>query len=163
MQLGNHVSASSAFGPKLDRRSLLYSAASATALILVGPARARTALNEATRTFTGGAEIRPGRVRLDIPPLVENGNAVGVTVEIKSPMSPADHVTRIALFTQKNPQPDVAVFHLGPRAGRAYVSTRMRLATSQTVMVVTELSDGSFWSSEANVIVTLAACIENLT
>ena len=77
-------------------------------------------------------------------------------------MTAADHVRRIALFNDKNPQPDVAVFHLGPRAGRAQVATRIRLATSQTIAAVAELSDGSFWSAEADVIVTLAACIEEL-
>ncbi|WP_068879274.1 SoxY-related AACIE arm protein [Phenylobacterium sp. CCH12-B4] len=114
------------------------------------------------RRFADGARIQPGRVRLEVPPLVENGNAVGVTVRVDSPMTAADHVRRIALFNDKNPQPDMAVFHLGPRAGRAHVSTRVRLATSQAIAAVAELSDGSFWSAEANVIVTLAACIEEL-
>jgi sulfur-oxidizing protein SoxY len=114
------------------------------------------------RSFAAGAPIRPGRVRLEVPPLVENGNAVGVTVRVESPMTAADHVRRIALFNDKNPQPDIAVFHLGSRSGRAQVSTRIRLATSQTIAAVAELSDGTFWSAEANVIVTLAACIEEL-
>jgi sulfur-oxidizing protein SoxY len=126
------------------------------------PAAARPSLEEAVRAFTGGAAPRPGRVTLDIPPLVENGNAVGVTVAVESPMTEAEHVRRIALINQKNPQADVAVFHLGPRAGRARVSTRIRLATSQTVVALAELSDGSFWSAEAEVFVTLAACIEDL-
>jgi sulfur-oxidizing protein SoxY len=78
-------------------------------------------------------------------------------------MSAADHVRRIGLFNEKNPQADVAVFHLGPRGGRARVSTRIRLATSQTVIAIAEMSDGSFWSSKASVIVTLAACIEDLS
>jgi sulfur-oxidizing protein SoxY len=95
--------------------------------------------------------------------LVENGNAVGVTLDVESPMRADDHVRRIALFNEKNPQADIAVFHLGPRAGRARVATRIRLATSQTVMAVAEMSDGSFWSSKASVIVTLAACIEDLS
>src|SRR5687768_4400730 len=113
------------------------------------PAAARPSLEEAVRAFTGGAAPRPGRVTLDIPPLVENGNAVGVTVAVESPMTEAEHVRRIALINQKNPQADVAVFHLGPRAGRARVSTRIRLATSQTVVALAELSDGSFWLAEA--------------
>jgi sulfur-oxidizing protein SoxY len=71
-------------------------------------------------------------------------------------------VRRIALFNEKNPQADMAIFHLGPRAGEARVSTRLRLATSQTVVAVAEMSDGSVWSSSANVVVTLAACIEDL-
>lgn len=124
---------------------------------------ARASLEEAVRAFARGASVNPGRVRLDIPPLVENGNAVGVTVTVESPMTAADHVRRIGVFNEKNPQADVAIFHLGPRVGRAKVSTRIRLATSQTVMAVAEFSDGSFWSIQANVIVTLAACIEDLS
>lgn len=122
----------------------------------------RPSLAEAVQEFTGTRDIRSGRVRLDIPPLVENGNAVGVTVTVESPMTETDHVRRIALFNEKNPQADIAIFHLGARAGQAKVSTRIRLATSQTVKAVAELSDGSYWSGEAQVIVTLAACIEDL-
>lgn len=123
----------------------------------------RPSLEEAIRAFAGTDDIRVGRVHLDISPLVENGNAVGVTVTVESPMTPDDHVRRIALFNEKNPQADIAVFHVGWRAGRAKVATRLRLATSQRVAAVAELSDGSYWSHEAQVIVTLAACIEDLT
>ena len=108
----------------------------------------------------GEATPRKGRVHLDIPPLVENGNAAPVTLTVESPMTAADHVKAIALFNEKNPQPNVAVFHLGPRAGRARIETRMRLATSQTVTAIAAMSDGSFWIDQAQVIVTLAACIE---
>lgn len=148
----------------IGRRALL--AAGATGLLVLAlprPLLARPGLEAAIRGFTGGAEVQAGRVRLDIPPLVENGNAVGVTVDVQSPMSPDDHVRRIALFNEKNPQADIAIFHLGPRAGRARIATRIRLATSQTVVAVAEMSDGSFWSSQANVVVTLAACIEDLS
>ncbi len=108
----------------------------------------------------GDAGPLPGKVKLEIPPLVENGNAVPVTVTVESPMTPEDHVRRIALFNEKNPQPQVAVFHLGARAGRAQVATRMRLADSQTITAVAELSDGTWRSASAKVIVTLAACLE---
>jgi sulfur-oxidizing protein SoxY len=94
---------------------------------------------------------------------VENGNAVPVTVEVDSPMTADDHVRRIALYNEKNPQADVVVFHLGPRSGRARVSTRIRLAASQTVVALAETSDGAFWSSKASVVVTLAACIEDIS
>jgi sulfur-oxidizing protein SoxY len=144
------------------RRVFLAGGAAVVAVALARPAVARPSLEEAIRAFTGGAAPRPGRVTLDIPPLVENGNAVGVTVAVDSPMSEAEHVKRIALINQKNPQADVAVFHLGPRVGRAQVSTRIRLATSQIVTALAELSDGSFWSAETKVFVTLAACIEDL-
>ena len=75
-------------------------------------------------------------------------------------MNEADHVSAIHIFNEKNPQPYVAAFHLGPRAGRASVSTRIRLADSQEVVAIARLSDGRFWSDGADVIVTLAACTE---
>jgi sulfur-oxidizing protein SoxY len=123
----------------------------------------RPTLDEAIRSFTAGAVVRAGRVKFEISPLVENGNAVPVSVEVESPMTATDHVRRIALFNEKNPQADVAVFHLGPRSGRARVATRIRLAASQTVVALAETSDGAFWSAEAKVIVTLAACIEDIS
>lgn len=144
------------------RAALALAAVGAATVILPTDAAAREPLQAVMRKFARGGRIREGRVRLDVPPLVENGNAVGVTVRVESPMTAAQHVRRIALFNAKNPQPDVAVFHLGPRAGRAEVSTRIRLATSQTLAAVAELSDGTFWSAQADVIVTLAACIEEL-
>lgn len=123
----------------------------------------RPTLDEAIRSFTGGAAVREGRVKFEISPLVENGNAVPVSVSVESPMTADNHVRRIALFNEKNPQADVAVFHLSPRSGRAHVATRIRLAASQAVVALAELSDGSFWIAKANVIVTLAACIEDVS
>lgn len=118
------------------------------------------ALQTALREFTGGAKTSPGRVRLDISPLVENGNTVPVTVQVDSPMVEADHVLRIALFSTRNPQPEVALFAFSRFSGRAQVSTRMRLATSQTVLAVAQFNDGSFWQHSVDVVVTLAACVE---
>ena len=115
------------------------------------------------RSFTGGATVTEGRVKFEIAPLVENGNAVPVKIEVDSPMTAESHVRRIAMFTEKNPQPEVAVFHLGPRAGKAQVATRIRLATSQIVVALAELSDGTFAISRTNVVVTIAACIEDLS
>lgn len=123
----------------------------------------RPTLDEAIRSFTGGAAVREGRMKFEISPLVENGNVVPVSVEVESPMTRADHVRRIALFNEKNPQADIVVFHLSPRSGRARVATRIRLAASQTVVALAETSDGAFWSAQAKVIVTLAACIEDIS
>lgn len=120
------------------------------------------ATREAIRRVVGAAQIRRGKVTLDLPALVDNGNAVSVAVRVDSPMTETEYVKAIHLFTEKNPQPDVASFHLGPRAGRATVATRMRLADTQTVTAICELSDGSFWSGSASAVVTLAACLEEI-
>ena len=152
--------------PDLSRRELLRAAGAAAAgavVLSVTPARAApAAMEEAIRRVVGSAPVRPGKVTLALPPLSENGNAVPVEVRVDSPMTAADHVKSIHLFTEKNPQPNVADFHLGPRAGRASVATRMRLADTQTVTAICALSDGSFWSASASVVVTLAACTEEL-
>lgn len=117
-------------------------------------------LSAAIDAFTGGKVPRAGRVTLNVSPLVENGNTVPMTVTVESPMSAADHVVSIAVFNERNPQREVANFYLGPRAGRAVVASRIRLATSQRLVAVAKLSDGSHWSHTIDVVVTLAACIE---
>jgi sulfur-oxidizing protein SoxY len=133
------------------------------ALLVMRPAHASDeTMRGAIHDFLGEAQVRPGRVKLDLPPLVENGNAVPLSISVESPMTAEDHVKTIAVFNQKNPQPNVATFHLGPRCGRASVSTRIRLADSQTVIAIAAMSDGSFWSDSADVVVTLAACVEGL-
>ena len=132
------------------------------AVITVRPARATPAeTQEAIRKVVGSARVTPGKVKLEIPPLIENGNTVPMTISVESPMTEADHVKAIHVFTEKNPQPHVVAFHLGPRAGRARVATRIRLANSQTVVAICELSNGAFWSDSAEVVVTLAACLED--
>jgi sulfur-oxidizing protein SoxY len=119
-------------------------------------------LAAAIRNVTGGAAVKTGKVRLDVPPLVENGNTVPLTVSVAHPMAPEDHVSSIHVFNEKNPQPNIANFHLGPHAGRAQVSTRIRLADSQKLVAIAKLSDGSFWSASVDVVVTLAACTEEV-
>ncbi len=107
----------------------------------------------------GNRPILPGRVTLEIPPISENGYSVPLSVEVESPMTAEDHVTRILLFAEENPQPNIARFELGLRAGRARIQTRIRMGGSQKIRAIAELSDGSLWSTETFSIVTLAACI----
>ena len=130
---------------------------------VVAPAQATPAeMRAAVTSVVGEARISDGRVKLDIPPLVENGNTVPCTVTVESPMTAADHVKAIHVFTESNPQPYVISVVLGPRAGRASVSTRIRLRDSQTVLAVAEMSDGTFWSGRASVMVTMSACLEDI-
>lgn len=130
-------------------------------MVTVRPAQATPeSMAAAIRHVTGAKPIQPGKVKLDIPPLVENGNTVPIVVSVASPMTAQDYVTSIHVFNEKNPQPNVGNFYLGARAGRAQVSTRIRLADTQTITAIAKLSDGSFWSTTADVVVTLAACTE---
>jgi sulfur-oxidizing protein SoxY len=118
------------------------------------------ALEAAIRKLTGGKPVREGKVKLELPPLVDNGNTVPLSVAVDSPMTSADHVKAIHVLTEKNPQPYVVSAYLGPRAGRASIATRARIADSGRVIALAQLSDGSFWSATVSVVVTLSACLE---
>lgn len=149
--------------PLPSRRQVLAGAGAGALLLAVSrPASAQTAgeLAAAVAQFAQGQPVRAGRVRIDIATLVDNGNTVPITVEAESPMTAADHVAELAIFNEKNPQRDVARFTLGPRAGKARVATRIRLATSQKLVAVARMNDGSVWSDTVDVVVVLAACIE---
>jgi sulfur-oxidizing protein SoxY len=123
-------------------------------------AQRRAALATAMRDVTGSAPVRAGRVKLDVPPLVDNGNTVPLSVTVDSPMTETDHVRAIHVFTEKNPQPRVISVQLGPRAGRARIETRARIADTGNVIALAQMSDGSFWSDRVEVVVTLSACLE---
>jgi sulfur-oxidizing protein SoxY len=143
--------------PLATRRQLLVAG---TALVVGVPAEAALEFDAAVSAFAKGATVRSGKVGFDVAPLVENGNTVPVTITVESPMTATAYVKTIALFNERNPQRDVAVFTLGPRAGKPSVSTRLRLATSQKLIAVAQLSDDSYWSKTVDVIVTLAGCVE---
>lgn len=148
------------------RRDLIAVGAGAIGTMLVMPAQAQTephssdTLTTALLGYTGGAATREGRVLLDIAPLVDNGNTVPITVTVESPMTAADHVTAIAVFNERNPQREVIKARLTPLSGKAQLSTRIRLATTQKLVAVARMNDGSYWTHSVDVIVTLAACIE---
>jgi sulfur-oxidizing protein SoxY len=155
---------------KYGSRRKFLAASGGLAVAAVLPSRAAAQLTrvqpnnmpDVIRKLVGSAQINQGKVKLALPPLVENGNLVPLSVSVESPMTEADHVKAIHVFTEKNPLPETVSFHLGSRAGRANIATRIRLADTQTVVAIAQLSDGSFWSDSTHVIVTLAACLEEL-
>ena len=150
------------------RRKFLGLAGSAAVLgavpvVTLRPAQATPAMTAAAiRNVVGTAVVHTGKVKLDLPPLVENGNTVPMTVSVVSAMTPDDYVKSIHVFNEKNPQPNIGNFYLGPHAGRGQISTRIRLADSQKITAIAHLSDGSFWSASVDVVVTLAACTEEV-
>lgn len=149
---------------KTQRRTMLAAGGAGALAVLMQPwpvrATPSAALQAAIERFTGGVPLQTGRVTLAIDAVVENGNTVPVSVSVQSPMTAEQHVRRIALFTELNPQPEVAVFHLGPASGRAQVGTRLRMASSQHVIAIAQLNDGSCWQQRVAVSVALAACLE---
>ncbi len=148
------------------RRDFLAVGAGLLAMVIVRPAIGAAALapsdvlSALVKKYAAGGAVREGRVMLDIAPLVDNGNSVPVTITVDSPMTPAQHVVGIALFNEKNPETDVALFTLSPLAGRARVATRIRLATSQQLVAIARMNDGSCWTHTAEVLVTVSSCIE---
>jgi len=149
--------------PSTRREFMALAGGAAVLAVTLRPAEATPAtMAAAIRNVVGTAPVKTGKVKLDVPPLVENGNTVPMTVSVAHPMAPEDHVASIHVFNEKNPQPNIGNFYLGPHAGRAQVSTRIRLADSQKIVAIAKLSDGSFWSASVDVVVTLAACTEEV-
>lgn len=146
----------------MKRRRFLAGAAG----VLVAPALPRVAraqynsIEPLIREITRGAPLNQGRVTLELPQLADNGNSVPMRVTVASPMTSVDYVKSIHLLSERNPVPRMATFHLGARAGKAEIRSRVRLAGSQRVTAVAELSDGSFWFGYAQVVVTLSACMD---
>jgi sulfur-oxidizing protein SoxY len=143
----------------ISRRRLLKATGAAWVLLQVWPAFSTPEdLAAAIKRAFGERRIQPGRVKIDIPQIAENGNVVPVTIEVESPMTAADYVKRIHLFSEHNPLPDMVEFELGPHNGKARVSTRVRLAKSQNVLAIATLNDDTLWSAQAIVEVTVSGC-----
>ena len=141
----------------ITRRDFL---AIACSLASTGARATPAAVQDAIRALTGGVQPGTEKVRLDEPALIENGNSVVLSVTVDSPMTAADHVKAIHVFAPRNPLPNIVSVYLGPRSGRARFTTRVRVADSQKLIAVAQLSDGSFWSDSVDVVVTLPACAE---
>jgi sulfur-oxidizing protein SoxY len=116
--------------------------------------------DEAIQKITGNAKIQEGRVTLTIPPLIENGNLVVLKVSVESPMTANDYVKAIHVIAEGNPLPNIFTAYLTPRSGAANITTRVRLADSQRVWAIAQMSNGSFWQGSAETLVTLSACTE---
>ncbi|WP_372618936.1 thiosulfate oxidation carrier protein SoxY [Falsiroseomonas sp.] len=114
----------------------------------------------AERAILAGRTPIAGGIEIDMPPLSENGNSVDLSIRVESPMTTEDHIADIHILSERNPFPRVARFTLSPRAGRAEVATRIRLATTQTILVLAETSKGQVYRAGREVIVILGACVE---
>jgi sulfur-oxidizing protein SoxY len=119
--------------------------------------QAQAAMSE----LLSGRPISPGRVSLEIPPLVENGNSVVTTVRVADTRTGELYVQRIHLIAEGNPIPRVMTAHFTPATAHpAVMSSRIRLANTQRVWALAEWSDGRVWAGSADTIVTLSSCTE---
>jgi len=151
------------FDPSTRRRFLGLAGGAALCgtipIVTVRPAEATPAmLASAIRNLVGEAPVRTGKVKLDVPPLVENGNTVPLSIMIDNPMRPDNYVSDILVVADGNPRPGVATFHLTPLSGRAAAAARIRLAATQNIIVVVKTSDGKFVTDQRLVKVTIGGC-----
>jgi sulfur-oxidizing protein SoxY len=150
-----------------SRREAVAFAGAAAAATLIAPHLATPAAatpDEMAREIgkvTSGKTVAIGRVSVAMPELTENGNSTSLTISVDSPMTAADHVKALHIFSEKNPVPYIARLGIGPHAGRAKVSTSIRVADSQKFTVIAEMSDGTFWSGQGQTEVTTPACIDD--
>ncbi len=144
------------------RRRLFLAGSAAVTLLPFAADATPEEMAAAIKQLTAGAELRTGKVTLDVPPIVENGNTVPMSVSVESPMTADDYVKAIHVYNEKNPQPHVFSAWLSPGNGKAVVGTRIKLADTQKVVAIAETGKGAFWTARAEVIVTIAACVEEI-
>jgi sulfur-oxidizing protein SoxY len=149
----------------ISRRTLLHQLGATGLLLAMRPSSswaAPEAVEQAIRQRIGERQPQPGGMTLTLPKIAETGNSVPLTVTIDSLMTSEDHVLRIHVFVPGNPEPVASTYHLGVRAGKAQISTQIRLARTQTVVALAEMSDGSVRSDAASIVVTLGACVDEV-
>ena len=144
----------------LSRRHVLAGSAGALAIAAFGVAPAQAANNaqDLIKAFTGGKSATEAKVKLDLPEIAENGNTVPMTVTVESPMSEQSHVTEVLVLADGNPNAGVATFHFSPASGVAEANTRIRLATTQNIIAIAKMNDGSFVTASKQVKVTIGGC-----
>jgi sulfur-oxidizing protein SoxY len=153
---------------QIQRRAMLTGvgamagvALSRTPILAQGaPAEPSALFTKALSDLARGRTIQPGRMALDIPRLAESGNSVQIKVLAESPMTAADFVKTVHLLSEQNPIATIARFHFTPASGRAEAETYVRLATTQNVHAIAEMSDGTLWGAKTEVVVLLAACLD---
>jgi sulfur-oxidizing protein SoxY len=146
----------------LSRRHALAVGAGGAALVLLGKVRPATAAPKDSEAdiakFTGGKTAEAGKITIDLPEIAENGNTVPLTVTVDSPMTAESYVSDILVVADGNPRPGVATFHFTPLSGSAEATTRIRLATTQNIIVVAKTSDGKLYTGQKLVKVTIGGC-----
>lgn len=146
---------------ELSRRSFVSAASFGLLALLIAPCAARAdaeAVEAELRRLFGGKAMAAGLVRLKLPPVAENGLMVAMSVEVESPMTPDDYVRSVSIFAIGNPSPHVLTYHFTPASGRAAATGRIRLAQTQTVIAVAEMSGGALHMARTEVIVTVGGC-----
>ena len=106
----------------------------------------------------GTKTFKEGRIKLTLPAIAENASVVPLRVRVDSPMMPDDHVQAVHLFADGNPLPGIARYRFGPQNGRAEFSLRIRLAKTQKIIALAEMSNGEVYLARRQIKVTLGGC-----
>ncbi len=114
--------------------------------------------DEAFKQIVGEGKPVTGKLKLEIPEIAENGNTVPYLLAVDSPMTDGEHIKAMHVLSTTNPQPGVASFTLTPLMGKASIASRMRLARTQDVVALAEMSDGQFLVARRTVKVTIGGC-----
>ena len=144
------------------RRRLLQGAG-AWAVITLLPARAADGALPAIpalTTFLAGRTPSRERVQLELPRIADNGLSVPLRIGVAGPFAPGSFVRKLALFSESNPVPDMAVFEFPQPLDRIAIDTRIRLAGTQQIVAIAEMSDGIVYAAATEVIVTLGGCMD---
>ena len=143
------------------RREFLGLASACVAALTLAPAATLAAPDQVAaeiRKLVGERQLREGRIKFDLPSIAENGLVVPLGFEVESPMTATDYVKAVYLFAEGNPNPMVAAFHFTPLSPKAAAAIRIRLAQTQTVVAVAELSTGEVYAVRKEVKVTIGGC-----
>lgn len=146
---------------ELDRRGFVAAGVALISTTALFGMEAKAGLPEveaAIKEILGDRTAEEGRISLDLPEIAENGNTVPISVSVESPMTEDDHVKAVHIFAEGNPLPNVAKMNFTPRSGEAVASTRIRLAQTQKIHAVAEMSDGSVFTAAREVKVTIGGC-----
>jgi sulfur-oxidizing protein SoxY len=141
-----------------NRRQALALGAGMAVAFGAPQALAKNDSEDVIKKFTGGKTPTQGKIKLDLPEIAENGNTVPMTVTVESPMTAQSHVTDVLVLASENPRSGVATFHFTPASGVAEANTRIRLASTQDVIAVAKMNDGSFFMASKQVKVTIGGC-----
>ncbi len=145
----------------LTRRSTLTAGALAAFASLLGSRLAfadEKAVMAEIKKLYGDKPLAEGKIKLDVPEIAENGLVVPVNVEVESLMTEADYVKAVHIYADGNPQPGIVSYSFTPACGKASAATRMRLAQTQNIVCVAEMSNGALHMAKANVKVTIGGC-----
>jgi sulfur-oxidizing protein SoxY len=144
-----------------SKRQFMGTAAIAAVAAIIAPRMAFASASDVAaeiKKLYGDKAPASGRIKLDVPQIAENGLVVPINIDVESPMTPADYVKSVHVFAEGNPQPGVVTYRFTPETGKASASTRMRLAQTQDIVVVVEMSNGQLFSTRQEVKVTIGGC-----